>query len=372
MKYLKIIVMLAFLSLRAQAQPLKDFVKMNHIKEEWEGRGACDTLYYRDAVEPSLINKTISFVKTAKTFPVSELYVGNYQSPLLLTAAEKQYIIGELNKLKTAKWPSGMFSNSKVLRSKAEADAVLRMTNKLPRKKANNCSIVYTFSRPIYLRNKTIAFYLEQEQYTPSETQLSFDFYRIENGEWNIYASGYIDMGHSEEETNLADTSVILKASELLPSTSVTNVISENLKAFTKQVVAAFRSGNESSFVPLFATIEEWQSNVIKSGVSLSDYSKEELKNIYNGRLNAMLEGVGVALNEGKKLNIDWEKTNLTNVQQDLQLTSGETAGSKSLETSTLYITCNDNKRKFMIRIGLIERVENDWKILSRVSLSAL
>ncbi|WP_143774385.1 hypothetical protein [Niastella vici] len=53
------------------------------------------------------------------------------------------------------------------------------------------CSIVYTFSKPVFIRNGTVALYLDQKRYRGNYTQLEFGFYKQENGRWEELAAVY-------------------------------------------------------------------------------------------------------------------------------------------------------------------------------------
>ncbi len=86
---------------------------------------------------------------------------------------------------------SYLFPFSKCLKD-PEVAATFKLTENLESEKEKNmCSIVYTFSKPIYLRDKSICLFLDQKRFRTNYTQLNFSFYVLENNRWNELAIAY-------------------------------------------------------------------------------------------------------------------------------------------------------------------------------------
>lgn len=143
-------------------------------------RFECDTMYYTAQVETSIIDSAINTIKQTLSF-----------QKLNITKDEQNYLIKELELLKNHRWEPGMFPYSSCLEQN-EIQATFNKTENLPTEKAKNmCSIVYTFSKPVFIRNGTIALYLDQRRYRTNYTQLEFGFYKLENTRWEQIASAY-------------------------------------------------------------------------------------------------------------------------------------------------------------------------------------
>jgi hypothetical protein len=154
-------------------------------------RFECDTMYYTAQIESKVIDSTLNNIKKTKSFKIYSLYRGDKSKDFTITKDEQDFLIKELERLKTDKWTSDMFPNSKCLKLE-EIQTAFNVTENLPSEKEKNiCSIVYTFSRPIFLRSKTIALFLDQKRYRTNYTQLDFSFYILENDRWEEYAKIY-------------------------------------------------------------------------------------------------------------------------------------------------------------------------------------
>ncbi|WP_461453613.1 hypothetical protein [Mucilaginibacter sp.] len=195
------LILFLIISYKSFSQAPINFQTMSHVHEEWKGLRHCDTLYYANKIQPEVIDATIKQLRSKKVYPVSDLYMGANKAPLIVTVAEQTYLIAELKKLKSFEWPSGMFPNSKLINIDS-TKSVFLITNKLPKSQSDECSIIYTFSKPIYFRNGSIALYLDQEQYSNISTQLTYNFYYKENKEWVEYADCYINMGKEDPGDN--------------------------------------------------------------------------------------------------------------------------------------------------------------------------
>jgi hypothetical protein len=180
-------------------------ILLEDIYRDWLSRGTfrrvtCDTLYYTATIEPSIIDSTIARIAADKTFKIYSLYSKSGSDPLVLTEKEQSYLIDELKKLKQYKWPAGMFPASKAI-GQGEIEATLGITEKLKTENERNmCSIIYTFSKPIYLRDSTIALYLAQQRYRTNYTQLEYDFYIKDENRWERYAQVYIHYEHEKSK----------------------------------------------------------------------------------------------------------------------------------------------------------------------------
>lgn len=151
----------------------------------------CDTMYYTARVESCVIDSTLDKIKNTRTFEIHFLYRNNKLKTFTITKEEQADLIKELEKLKVYSWPPDMFPYSKCL-DQSQIQPTFNLTEKLPTEKEKNmCSIVYTFSKPIFIRGGSIALYLRQQRYRTNYTQLEFAFYIIENNRWDKIATVY-------------------------------------------------------------------------------------------------------------------------------------------------------------------------------------
>jgi|GEM_PF-1088585 len=154
-------------------------------------RFECDTMYYTSAIEASIINSAIDTIKQNKSYEIDHLYRGDNSKKFVITVEEQNYLIGELEKLKQHKWAENLFPFSKRL-EQDEIQKTFDTTEELATEEEKYmCSIIYTFSKPIFLRNNTIALYLDQKRFRTNYTQLEFSFYKKENDRWEKIAEVY-------------------------------------------------------------------------------------------------------------------------------------------------------------------------------------
>lgn len=159
----------------------------------------CDTMYYTADIETHIIDSTLNILKTKKSFEVYYLYSGDKSKSFKITSEEMEYIVQELEKLKKHRWEIELFPFSKRL-EQSEIQETFNTTEKLATEKEKNmCSIVYTFSKPIFIREKTIAIYLDQKRFRTNYTQLNFSFYKKVNNRWEEFASIYRYYEHKKD-----------------------------------------------------------------------------------------------------------------------------------------------------------------------------
>ncbi|WP_207512918.1 hypothetical protein [Longitalea luteola] len=158
----------------------------------WKLEGfTCDTMYYTAEIEQNIIDSAIQTIKNQTSFKIHFLYRGKMTSPLELSKEEQAYLLTELEKHKSHRWDSNLFPNSKRIEL-TEIQNSLNITEKLPSESEKNmCSIVYTFSKPIFLRDNTITLFLDQKKYRTNYTQLEFNFYTFQNNRWEVLATVY-------------------------------------------------------------------------------------------------------------------------------------------------------------------------------------
>lgn len=146
-------------------------------------RFECDTMYYTAHVETSIIDSALTVIKNTRLFNIYSLYKGDLKN-FTITEEEQAYLIKELELLKNHRWQPDMFPYSRCLEQN-EIQPTFDKTEKLPTEgEKYMCSIVYTFSKPIFIRNGTVALYLDQKRYRTNYTQLDFQFYKMENNRW--------------------------------------------------------------------------------------------------------------------------------------------------------------------------------------------
>jgi hypothetical protein len=157
----------------------------------------CDTMYYTSYIENSIIDSTINILKQQTEFKTTNLYIDKLPKTFTLTKEEQELLIKELDKLKGYTWEANLFPYSKRLTTSSEIATTFAMTEKLSKEvEKNMCSIVYTFSRPIFIRDKTMVLFLDQKRYRGNYTQLSYDFYVYEKGNWEKYSTIYAHYEH--------------------------------------------------------------------------------------------------------------------------------------------------------------------------------
>jgi hypothetical protein len=159
-------------------------------------RFECDTMYYTASIDAPILDSAINGIKQNRSFKADD------SKPFTITKEEQDFLLKELDQLKTYKWSANMFPYSRCL-SQNEIQATFDNREKLPTEKEKNmCATVYTFSRPIFLRNNTIALFLDQRRYRTNYTQLAFSFYKFENNQWNRMAAVYVHYESEKKQTN--------------------------------------------------------------------------------------------------------------------------------------------------------------------------
>lgn len=154
-------------------------------------RFQCDTMYYTAQIDTTIINSTIKNIKQKQSFEIHYLYRGQSNAPLKISRQEQDFLVNELEKLKNLRWEAGMFPHSKCIQLQ-EIQTTLDKAEQLPTEgEKNMCAIVYTFSKPILFRDQTIALFLDQKRYRGNYTQLDFSFYKLENDQWELFATVY-------------------------------------------------------------------------------------------------------------------------------------------------------------------------------------
>lgn len=151
----------------------------------------CETMYYTAQVAPALIDSTKLAISNSLSFEIHFLYRDSKVKKFDITKAEQAYLLQELEALKSHRWEPNLFPYSTAL-EQTEIQPTFDKTEKQPTEKEKNmCSIVYTFSKPIFTRNGTIALFLDQKRYRTNYTQLEFGFYKLENNRWQLMARAY-------------------------------------------------------------------------------------------------------------------------------------------------------------------------------------
>ena len=148
----------------------------------------CDTFYYTETINPVIIDSTINIISKNTQFRRSS----DRSNYLQLTTEEQIHLIEQLKLLKEEHWTDSLLPKSKMISLNA-LETTLAINEKLPSENAkNSCSIIYTFSKPLFLREKSIALFLNQKTYRTNYTQLSFSFYTFENEKWYQTADVYV------------------------------------------------------------------------------------------------------------------------------------------------------------------------------------
>lgn len=154
-------------------------------------RFECDSMYYTAQVETKLLDSAINAIRMNQSFDIHFLYRGDNTTKFMISKDEQDYLVKELESLINHRWEQNMFPYSRRLEQSEIQSTFDKTENLSTEKEKNMCSIVYTFSKPIFIRNGTIALYLDQKRYRTNYTQLEFGFYILENNRWEKIASVY-------------------------------------------------------------------------------------------------------------------------------------------------------------------------------------
>lgn len=138
------------------------------------GNVKCDSLYYTKDIDDESIEQAIEILTKTNKFEKNH-GKKNYFS---ISRSEREYLISELNKLKTFVWNDYLFPNSKALYFK---DLIIDhgLIQNFPTKEEQlMCSIVYSFSKPIYFRNNKYALIFYAETYEDHQS-INFNIYDV-------------------------------------------------------------------------------------------------------------------------------------------------------------------------------------------------
>jgi hypothetical protein len=134
----------------------------------------CDSLYYTKDIDNESINEAIKILTKTNKFE-KDYGKKNYFS---ISRSEREYLISALNKLKTFMWNDHLFPNSKALYFK-ELNINRNLKQDFPTKEQKlMCSIVYSFSKPIYFRNNKYALIFYAETYEDYQS-INFNIYDV-------------------------------------------------------------------------------------------------------------------------------------------------------------------------------------------------
>ncbi|MBW3523538.1 hypothetical protein [Chryseobacterium sp. NKUCC03_KSP] len=138
------------------------------------GNVKCDSLYYTKDIDDESIEQAIEILTKTNKFE-KDHGKKNYFS---ISRSEREYLISELNKLKTFVWNDHLFPNSKALCFKDLIIGRGLMQNFPTKKEQLMCSIVYSFSKPIYFRNNKYALLFYAETYEDHQS-INFNIYDV-------------------------------------------------------------------------------------------------------------------------------------------------------------------------------------------------
>jgi|GEM_PF-1009887 len=350
----------------AFSQPITDFKTMNHVYEDWLDRRGykgsdCPTMYYKESIDTEIIESTIQILSEKKTFSISELYMGENKQALTITPSEQTYLISELHKLKDFKWPSKMFPNS-VNVTINEIRMVFASTSKYPEPKSAMCSIIYGFSKPIFIRNNTICLYLSQEQYGESNSQSTFSFYKKDGAEWEEYADVFVDFGKEIEETQ----------KPIEKSAPISTISNEQLELLSKKIFHVFQNNQLDTLISLVPNFED--KLVILKMQGIPAPTKEKLamyKEIYQKGQGQVEEKCKSILNMANEKNIDLKKATFDSFERhDEELNLSLEGDRDSFINTSLDLFFNYEKQKFVINIPEIYNVNNSLKIHLGITLN--
>ena len=183
-------------SINLEFTSTKETLLTDDLFRDWVSRWKrerfqCETFYYTETINPAIIDSAIQVISKKTLFEQQSLYNGDLKENITLTIDEQQQLIKELERLKNERLPENLFPQSKRI-TQAEIASTLEITEKLPTESEQYmCSIIYTFCKPVFFRDNTIALFLDQKTYIGNYTHLTFSFYTYENDRWIKNATVY-------------------------------------------------------------------------------------------------------------------------------------------------------------------------------------
>lgn len=173
-KFILIILFLSFNLFSSQEKFDYFDIPLEMKSRESYGNVKCDNLYYTKDIDGESIDQAIEILTKTNKFE-KDHGKKNYFS---ISRSEREYLISKLNKLKTFVWNDHLFPNSKALYFK---DLIIGrgLIQNFPTKEEKlMCSIVYSFSKPIYFRNNKYALIFYAETYEDHQS-INFNIYDV-------------------------------------------------------------------------------------------------------------------------------------------------------------------------------------------------
>lgn len=156
---------------------------------------SCDTLYYSKNFDEFTINKVIEVLNKSKKFKLK-----NYNRYLKIDKNERKYLISELEKLKKFQWNENLFNKSKAVLI-SDFSKVFNITKNLKTENERRmCSMIYTFSKPIYFRGNEFCLILYQENYSTNWASINFNIYKV--SERHDPIEEYAEVYYEKKDTN--------------------------------------------------------------------------------------------------------------------------------------------------------------------------
>ncbi|MBD3581643.1 hypothetical protein [Flavobacterium selenitireducens] len=150
-----------------------------------------ETVVYQEyqPIDLSDLKKTLTRQKTYIRPDYGE-WRGNTSAParISLSKTEIDFVIAELSVAgKQANWSKGLIRNSRQVSTK-EVDSIFLNRNKgYPYFKRKYGSVLYHFSKPVFLRNNTVCVFYKGTSGQPESGGGGFSLYVKDNGVWKTY-----------------------------------------------------------------------------------------------------------------------------------------------------------------------------------------
>ena len=340
----------------ASGQIYNNFKTMDHVYKSWLLK-KCDTLYYSEKISSDIISGTIKLIDSKRTFPLYSLYNGSEISPLIITRNEQQYLIAELSKLKDFSWPTSMFPKSKRV-SLEYIKSLYPTTNNEVNDQQNDCATIYSFSKPIFIRNGTICLYIDQELYNNSSNLLFIQFYQIIKGNWEEYADVFMHTpGDSEKLQRIGNNDLQTEKSKpllenTLPDQSL--LTDTQIQKFSKNALKVFHSGTGDSIHLIFPSPSQGK-RIVKYLGETNTFSYEMLGMYF------LINSKNV-LDSAKVLNIDWSKTKFIGVKKSTTIIKAKDWANEPLIITNINVMFNYNSRKFLLEFKGLYFIDNEVK----------